>query len=278
MLVSTANSVGLTVTPTNSASNQVKFEITGASYTGNAATATSAAKWTTARNLAGNSVDGSANVTFANKFIVQGTADAGLSAAQFLGALGTGLVKNTTTTGILSIAVAADVYGLWSGTCNSSTFLNGAGACVTPAGSGTVNSGTAGHLAYYATSTSAVSDLGTDYTFATHTLTGASTSILDLHSAATSGFLLPGGFITGIVQVTTTTGALTSLTESGTGNVCMTTNCVMTTPNLGTPSAHNLTNATSPPTWNQALLTRSAAKMDDGPQAWLGTRSMGLPM
>ena len=33
----------------------------------------SAAKWTTARNLAGNSVDGSANVTFANKFIVQGT-------------------------------------------------------------------------------------------------------------------------------------------------------------------------------------------------------------
>src|SRR5205085_8846280 len=66
----------------------------------------SAAKWTTARNLAGNSVDGSANVAFANKFIVQGTADSGLSAAQFLGALGTGIVKNTTTTGILSIAVA----------------------------------------------------------------------------------------------------------------------------------------------------------------------------
>lgn len=66
----------------------------------------SAAKWTTARNLAGNSVDGSANATFANKFIVQGTADAGLTAAQFLGALGTGLVKNTTTTGVLSIGVA----------------------------------------------------------------------------------------------------------------------------------------------------------------------------
>ena len=68
----------------------------------------SAAKWTTARNLAGNSVDGSANVAFANKFIVQGTADAGLSAAQFLGALATGIVKNTTTTGVLSIAVAGD--------------------------------------------------------------------------------------------------------------------------------------------------------------------------
>lgn len=78
--------------------------------TGNADTATSAAKWTTARNLAGNSVDGSANVAFANKFIVQGTADAGLSAAQFLGALGTGILKNTTTTGILSIASDGSDY------------------------------------------------------------------------------------------------------------------------------------------------------------------------
>lgn len=40
LLTSTANSVGLIVTPTNSATNQVKFEITGASYTGNAATST----------------------------------------------------------------------------------------------------------------------------------------------------------------------------------------------------------------------------------------------
>lgn len=82
---------------------------TGDIPTLNQNTTGSAAKWTTARNLAGNSVDGSANVTFANKFIVQGTTDAGLSAAQFLGALGTGLVKNTTTTGILSIAAASDV-------------------------------------------------------------------------------------------------------------------------------------------------------------------------
>lgn len=72
----------------------------------------SATKWATARNLAGNSVDGSGNVAFANKFIVQGTADAGLSGAQFLGALGTGIVKNTTTTGVLSIAAAADIPDL----------------------------------------------------------------------------------------------------------------------------------------------------------------------
>jgi len=83
--------------------------VSGSNTGDNANTTGSAAKWTTARNLAGNSVDGSGNVAFSNKFIVQGTTDAGLSAAQFLGALGTGIVKNTVTTGILSIAANTDL-------------------------------------------------------------------------------------------------------------------------------------------------------------------------
>jgi hypothetical protein len=83
----------------------------------------SATKWTTARNLAGNSVDGSANVAFANKFIVQGTTDTGLSDAQFLGALGTGIVKNTTSTGVLSIAIAADFPTLNQNTTGSAATL-----------------------------------------------------------------------------------------------------------------------------------------------------------
>lgn len=70
-------------------------------------TCTVAANWTAARNLAGNSVDGSANVAFANKFIVQGTTDTGLSAAQFLGALRSGHLWNTTTTGVLTTASPA---------------------------------------------------------------------------------------------------------------------------------------------------------------------------
>ncbi len=83
---------------------------TSALPTFNQSTTGSAAKWTTARNLAGNSVDGSAAVPFTNKFIVQGTADAGLTGAQFLGALGTGLLKNTTTTGVLSLATVGSDY------------------------------------------------------------------------------------------------------------------------------------------------------------------------
>jgi hypothetical protein len=104
----------------------------------------SAAKWTTARNLAGNSVDGSANVAFANKFIVQGTTDSGLSGAQFLGALGTGIVKNTTTTGALTIAVASDFPTLnqnTTGTATTATNLAGGAAGSLPyqTGSGTTS-------------------------------------------------------------------------------------------------------------------------------------------
>ncbi len=90
-------------------------DLTGAGNTFptfNQNTTGSAAKWTTPRTLADNSVDGSTNVAFANKFVVQGTSDSGLSAAQFLGALGTGIVKNTTTTGVLSIASSGTDYEL----------------------------------------------------------------------------------------------------------------------------------------------------------------------
>ena len=53
-------------------------------------------------------------------------------------------------------------------------------------GSGTVSNGTASHLAYYATSTNTVSDMGADYTFAVHTLTGGASSIFTTGGLFTS--------------------------------------------------------------------------------------------
>lgn len=159
----------------------------------------SAAKWTTARTLAGNSVDGSANVTFSNKFIVQGTTDAGLSGAQFLGALGTGLVKNTTSTGVLSIATSGTdyapatsgtsiLYGNGSGGFSNVTVGSGlsfSAGTLSASGSGTVTSvsvvsanGLAGTVAN-ATTTPAI----TLSTSVTGVLKGNGTAI----SAAVSG-------------------------------------------------------------------------------------------
>jgi hypothetical protein len=139
----------------------------------------SAAKWTTPRNLAGNSVDGSAAVAFANKFIVQGTTDTGLSAAQFLGALATGIVKNTTTTGVLSIAAAGTDYvapGGALGTPSSGTLTN----CTFP----TLNQNTTG-TASNVTGTVAVAnggtgDTGTAWTTYTPTITVGTGAITTL--------------------------------------------------------------------------------------------------
>ncbi len=111
-------------------------------------------------------------------------------------------------------ATSTNILALWSGTCNSGTFLRGDGACITPAGSGTVNSGTGTHLAFYSSTGTAVSDMGTEFTFSSvsHTLTGASNAIIDLHAGTTSGFLLSGSYSSGILEVTTSTGAITSVT------------------------------------------------------------------
>ena len=98
--------LNVTGTITGNVTGNVTGTVTG-SVTGNAGTAT---KLATARYLAGNSFDGSASITFSNKFIAQGTTDSGLGGAQFLGALATGLVKNTATTGVLSIASAGTDY------------------------------------------------------------------------------------------------------------------------------------------------------------------------
>lgn len=56
----------------------------------------------------------------------------------------------------LQAAVAADIYGLWSGTCSSSTFLRGDGSCQTPSGGGNVNNTgtpTAGQFAEWTSAT-----------------------------------------------------------------------------------------------------------------------------
>lgn len=175
--------------------------------TGTAAglTAGTATKLQTARTIAGTSFDGSANIALANKFIVQGTTDAGLSAAQFLGALGTGIVKNTTTTGVLSIAAAGTDYQApitltTTGTSGAATFT-----------AGTLN------IPNYANTT---------YTAGTGiTLTGtvfsvnASQNITTLSNLTTAGFVKTS--VSGVLSVDTNTyltvsGAVTSIT--GTAN------------------------------------------------------------
>ena len=225
---------------------------TSLSIGGNAATAS---KWATARNLAGNSVDGSANVAFANKFIVQGTTDTGLTGAQFLGALGTGLLKNTTSTGVLSIAASgtdyapatsgsAILYGNGSGGFSSVTIGTGvsfaAGTLSATGSGGTVTSvGFTGGLITVATAT----------TTPAFTVAGTSGGIPYFSSASTwatsaalalNSLVIGGGAGVAPATTTTGTGVLTALgTNVGSAGAFVTFNGA-----LGTPSSGTVTNLT----------------------------------
>lgn len=110
MLVGTGASLAATGTGAITATAMPYTGLTGSVPTWNQNTTGSAATLTTSRTLAGNAFNGSSNIVFSNKFIVQGITDSGLTGAQFLGALATGIVKNTTTTGVLSIAAAGTDY------------------------------------------------------------------------------------------------------------------------------------------------------------------------
>lgn len=184
----------------------------------NQSTTGSAAKWTTARNLAGNSVDGSANVAFANKFIVQGTTDSGLSAAQFLGALSTGLVKNTTITGVLSIAAAATDYVAPSAYASANGLTLATSRLL---GRTTALSGAAEEIS-----------VGSGLSFSAGSLSNS------------SPMTYPGA------GVPNSTGSAwgTSYSTSGSGTVlALTTSPTFTTPILGTPTSGTLTNCTGLP-------------------------------
>lgn len=95
--------------------------------------------------------------------------------------------------------------GAVTGTPSSSTFLRGDGTWASPSGSGTVNSGTAGQLAYYATSTNAVSG---------ETNATVSAGALTLGASGTAGSVTLGNATSGTVTVQPVTGALGSVTAS----------------------------------------------------------------
>jgi K319L-like, PKD domain len=164
--------------------------LAGSKIAGAVALSSTADAWTTARLLAGNSVNGAANVAFANKFLVQGTADAGLTGAQFLGALATGILKNTVTTGVLSIAVAGDFPTLNQSTTGSAATLttpraingvtfDGSAAITVPAAAGTLTGATlaanvlASSLTSVGTLTGGATGAGFTIALSTSTVTGA---------------------------------------------------------------------------------------------------------
>jgi hypothetical protein len=114
-----------------------------------------------------------------------------------LATLGTGIVKNTIATGLLTDAASADVIALFSGTCSGSTYLSGSGACSSPGGAISSVSNSDGTLTISPTTGAVVASLALGNA---NTWTGAQTG-----SGFNTLFASPptiGGTAPGIVNAT----------------------------------------------------------------------------
>lgn len=168
-----------------------------------------------------------------------------------LAGLATGILKNTTATGVPSIAVAGTDYLAPTGSAAALTSFpilnqNTTGSAANVTGTVAVVNGGTGR----ATGTTAYSLVATGTT-----ATGTQQT---LANGATTQILVGGG-ASALPAWTTATGS---------GAPVRATSPVLVTPNLGTPSALVLTNATGAPTWNQNT-TGSAAK-------WTTGRTVGI--
>lgn len=285
---------GLTFTVSNPSAGNVKL---GASGTlDNAGLTNSAITFNTTSPLGGGasvSLGGSVTVT-CTTCLTTATSAAGDVTGTFgaltvgkinnisLAGLATGLLKNTTSTGVPSIAISSDVYALWSGTCNSSTFLRGDGACAAPSGTGTVTvvgSGTLTNTALVtgggsqtlqtASATATMDSSGNMSTpgsiatgvggsiaggiqFTQGTAPSLGTTAVTIHAptgVTSYRMILPGGSGTGFIFGTNSSNVNTLgfVAASGSGSVCMTVSCIMVTPQLGTPASGVATNLTGLP-------------------------------
>lgn len=207
------------------------------------------------------STDSSKLVTFSNASAVAvglpvaTTSGFGAGFALDVQNLGVGTVTITPTTstinGSSTLAIATN-QGCSITSDGTNYQVSACTALSAGGGSGTVNSGTSGHLSYYASSTNAVSNAPN---------ATVSAGALTLGASGTAGSVTLGNATSGTVTIQPVTGALGSVTASfpaATDTVVelaatqtltnkTLTSPTLTTPALGTPASGTLTNATGLP-------------------------------
>lgn len=130
----------------------------------------------------------------------------------------TGLVKGNGTSAF-SAAAAADVYGLWSGTCSSATFLRGDGSCAAPSGvSGANPTATVGPTANNGSATTYMRSDASPAFCLTCSFTQTGTWAFTPSGATPLTVTSPASSIAMIIQGAASTGAGLEFRDGNTGN------------------------------------------------------------
>lgn len=175
-----------------------------------------------------------------------------------------GLVKSSPSFGVLSTAVVGDVIDLWTGTCSSSTFLRGDGACASaPGATITINGGSSLSTANFNGTTPAA---GSGFQNSTFQVSGnnvsvenplSSSSVFGLAKVDGTTITASGGVISAVTGGSGTVSDGSGTTTAGQAAISTTTAHVIGYSNAPAFSAANLI---SFPTLNQNT-TGSAAKL-----------------
>lgn len=141
----------------------------------------------------------------------------------------TGVLKGNAATYVTTAAVSTDIRGMWTGTCDSSTYLRGDGQCQTPpgAGGGTVNSVALSAPSVFAVGGSPVTNTGTlALTFATGQTANSFLASPDGSTGAVSLRTIVLDDLPTIPLLTKTSGTLT-VARGGTGATTLTNHGVL---------------------------------------------------
>lgn len=153
----------------------------------------------------------------------------------------TGVLKGNASTYVTTAAISTDIRGLWTGTCDASTYLRGDGSCQTPPGTGggTVNSVGLSAPSVFSVSGSPVTSTGTlALTFASGQTANSFLATPDGAPGAVSLRTITLTDLPTIPLLTNTSGTLT-VGRGGTGATTLTNHGVLV--GAGTSAASGIT-------------------------------------